>query len=91
MVFALVAGAAIAWVDSRPTWDDTGVSAALVFFAAALASVLRVRPVLAIVFVAGPLIAVSLVHGDNGGLLAGFIAALGALIGAKLRAGRDRT
>jgi hypothetical protein len=30
---ALAAGAAIAWIDSRPTWDDTGVTAAMLLVA----------------------------------------------------------
>ena len=31
---ATLSGLAIAWLDSRPGWDDTGISAALVFMAA---------------------------------------------------------
>jgi hypothetical protein len=32
---ALAAGALIAWIDARPGWDDTGVTAGLLFVAAA--------------------------------------------------------
>lgn len=90
-LFAAFAGVAIAWIDSRPTWDDTGVSAALVFFSAALASFVGVRPVLSLVLVAGPLIVVGLIHGNSGAILAGFIAGLGAVVGAKLRARGSET
>jgi hypothetical protein len=31
LLSALALGIVIAWVDSRPTWDDTGVTAILVF------------------------------------------------------------
>jgi len=31
---ALAAGALIAWIDTRPGWDDTGVTAGLLFAAA---------------------------------------------------------
>lgn len=33
---ALIAGLLIAYVDSRPTWDDTGVTAAAIFGTCAL-------------------------------------------------------
>jgi hypothetical protein len=34
VVAGVAAGLAIAWVDSRPSWDDTGISAAAIFLAA---------------------------------------------------------
>jgi hypothetical protein len=33
---ALAAGATIGWIDSRPRWDDTGITVGLVFLASAL-------------------------------------------------------
>lgn len=35
-VLAISFGIAIAWIDSRPNWDDTGVSVFLVLVAASL-------------------------------------------------------
>ena len=32
---ALGIGFAIAWLDSRPTWDDTGITAVLLFVTSA--------------------------------------------------------
>ncbi|HTV16485.1 MAG TPA: hypothetical protein VME68_17330 [Acidobacteriaceae bacterium] len=34
-VLALTLGLAIAWVDSRPRWDDTGITAGALFLSAA--------------------------------------------------------
>lgn len=36
LVVATAAGLAIAWVDSRPTWDDTGVTTLLLVVTAAI-------------------------------------------------------
>jgi hypothetical protein len=33
---ALAAGALVAWIDARPGWDDTGVTAGMLFLAAAV-------------------------------------------------------
>lgn len=42
LFFAAIAlGLLIAWVDSRPAWDDTGVTAGMVFLTAALFGALR--------------------------------------------------
>ena len=34
---ALIAGLAIAWVDTRPNWDDTGITVGLLLIGAAVA------------------------------------------------------
>ena len=36
LVAALVAGAAITWVDTRPGWDDTGITVGLVLLSTGL-------------------------------------------------------
>ncbi len=42
VALALCAGLCVGWIDSRPTWDDTGVTvAAIVLFAGLLALVRR--------------------------------------------------
>lgn len=62
-IAALAAGMAIAWVDTRPHWDDTAVTAGLMFLSAALASLAGVRPWLATVLVAAPLVAAEISSG----------------------------
>ena len=37
VLFACALGIAIAWVDSRPNWDDAGISAFLVLFVSMVA------------------------------------------------------
>ena len=36
LVLSLVAGAVIAWMDSRPGWDDTGITAGTIVLVSAL-------------------------------------------------------
>lgn len=36
LVLAIVTGLAIAWIDSRPTWDDTGITVFMILFLAML-------------------------------------------------------
>ena len=36
LLLATITGWAIAWIDSRPNWDDTGISVMMVLLAAAL-------------------------------------------------------
>jgi len=36
LVPAIILGVAIAWIDSRPTWDDTGISVLMILVAAAV-------------------------------------------------------
>jgi hypothetical protein len=43
LVAAIIAGIGIAYVDSRPAWDDTGVTAGAIFLTCAVLSVVRPR------------------------------------------------
>lgn len=87
VAIALVVGAAIGYVDSRPTWDDTGITAATVFVVATVFSF--VRPTLALVIAVAvggwiPLIEITR-GGSYGSLIALAIAVVGALCGAGAR------
>jgi hypothetical protein len=81
---SLCAGIAIAWVDTRPRWDDTGVTAGALLLASAAASLARVPPWLAAVLVAGPILVAELPRG-TGVLLAIPFALAGAYGGALAR------
>ena len=67
---ALALGLGLAWVDTRPTWDDTGVMAFLVLIVSAAAGAAGVRPWLAAACVAGPIAVAGLSKGNVGTLLA---------------------
>jgi hypothetical protein len=36
LAFAVISGLIIAWIDSRPGWDDAGISAGMILLAGAL-------------------------------------------------------
>jgi len=77
---AVAAGLAIALLDSRPGWDDAGITAVLLFATAfSVAAVARRRPWLWALLVGGwtPLLEVTTM-GAAGSLIALVIAALGA-------------
>jgi hypothetical protein len=80
----LCAGIAIAWIDSRPTWDDTGVTAFAVLALAAGGSLARLPAWLSAGLTVGPLLVAELA-GGAGVLLAVPIALVGAYVGAFLR------
>jgi hypothetical protein len=84
-VVVLVLGIAIAWVDSRPTWDDTGVTAGVLLLVAGAASLAGLPPWLAAVLVVGPVVLSELRHADAGLALAPIIAIAGAYGGWLLR------
>ena len=81
---ALCVGLAIAWVDTRPRWDDAGVTAGALAIAAAASSLARVPPWLAAALVAGPILIAELSRGA-GVLLAIPFALAGAYAGAFVR------
>lgn len=81
---ALLCGVAIAWIDTRPGWDDTGITAVLVLIAAAGSAFARTPPWLAATLTAGPLLIAELPAG-TGVLLAVPLAVTGALAGSFAR------
>jgi hypothetical protein len=88
------AGCLIAWVDSRPGWDDTGITAAALLGASFLAGVAGVPPVVAALLAAGPLIAVEWDPAHPALLAVLAFPAAGALAGSFLSgsvAGKSRT
>jgi predicted LPLAT superfamily acyltransferase len=81
---SLGAGFFIAWVDTRPSWDDTGVTAGMLFLAAAASAFARTPFWLAAIFAVGPILAFELA-GGWGVLLGVPFAVAGAAAGALLR------
>jgi len=86
-ILGFLAGAGIAFVDTRPTWDDAGVTAAAVFLVAATVGAARPR----LFWIGGlavglPVLAWNvLLHGNYGSAIAVVIALVGAGVGAALR------
>jgi len=85
----LLAGLAIAWMDTRPGWDDTGITAGALALCAALGALGGLRPWLAAALTVLPLLAAEL-PGGTAVLVSIPVAALGALAGGVLRSSLGR-
>lgn len=86
-VVLLCAGMLIAWVDTRPGWDDTGVTAGLILLTTAGGTLAGVPAWLAATLGAAPLV-IAEVRGGWGVLLAIPIALVGAYAAALFRRSR---
>jgi hypothetical protein len=87
LLAAIALGLLIGWVDSRPTWDDAGITVGVLFLTAALFGALRpfLAPVWALaVGVWVPFFGIVL-HNNFGSLLALAMAFLGAYAGTLTR------
>lgn len=87
LAVAAAFGAGIAYVDSRPTWDDAGITAGVVFLATAALSFVQppLSPFIALA-VGAWIPMVEITRGGNyGSLIALAIAVVAALCGAGAR------
>jgi hypothetical protein len=87
LVVAIVAGIGIAYVDTRPGWDDTGITAAALAIAALVAvliegsgRVVRVGAIAVLVAIWIPILEIA-APGTYGSLLAFVFSGVGAFIG----------
>jgi hypothetical protein len=90
---AVLAGTAVAFMDSRPGFDDTGVTAVALFGAAALTAAIGGRRPLLFALLVGvwtPLVEIP-AGGSTGSLLALVFAAAGATVGCLARRTSSRT
>jgi hypothetical protein len=84
-LLAVAVGCGIAWVDTRPSWDDAGVTAGALLLGGGLAAFLGLRWWLAALLVACPIVLAE--HRSAGWsilLMLGFATA-GSALGAALR------
>ena len=87
LLAALTAGIMIGYIDSRPTWDDTGVTAAALFATSLVLGALAPQRPWATALLVGawiPLFGI-LMHANYGSLLALAFAFAGAYAGMLLR------
>lgn len=82
--FALALGAGVAWLDTRPKWDDTGVTAGCLLFAAGVVAVVGVRWWQAALLVACPLVLVEYRSAGLGIVVALAFTTAGAAVGSGL-------
>ena len=82
---AAALGFAIAWLDARPTWDDTGVTAGLLLLAAALLGFLGPRRAWRWAFLVGAWIPLhAMIRAPGAGALLMFVVLLFPLTGASV-------
>ena len=86
-IAAAVIGLAIAYVDSRPTWDDTGITVSLILLASAIVSGLSGRRPWLWALLVGAWVPLFEISGSGGAvsLIALLVAAVGAVVGYLLR------
>lgn len=85
---ALAMGIGIAWIDTRPGWDDTGITAGALLAISAIASTLGLRWWLAAGLVAAPILLAEFSSAGPSILLALAFAVAGSLVGVALRGQR---
>jgi len=83
VLLAVLIGCVIAYVDSRVTWDDAGVTAGALFIASAVLSAVSPRAAWLIGIVVGlPVLAFNLVlHGNFGAVIGLVVSLVGAGVG----------
>lgn len=83
VLLALIIGVAIAYVDSRATWDDAGITAGALFITSAVLAVLSPRAAWLIGVVVGlPVLAFNIVlHGNFGAVMGIVVSLVGAGVG----------
>ena len=87
LLAALILGVLIAWVDSRPTWDDTGITAGVLLIVSAGFGAVYPRFAWLWAIVLGawiPLFSIMIAH-NFGSLLALVLAFIGAYVGVGIR------
>jgi hypothetical protein len=86
-VAAAAIGLAIGYVDSRPTWDDTGITVSLILLVSAIASWLSGRRPWLWALLVGAWVPLFEIWGNGGvaSLIALGVAAVGAVLGYLLR------
>ena len=84
-VLAFAAGCAIAWMDTRPNWDDTGITVGALILVSGIVSLAGLRWWITAILVAGPLLLAEMWSPGWGFMLAPVFSILGALGGAFVR------
>jgi len=83
---AVALGCGIAWVDSRPTWNDTGITAGTLLLCSTAFGIVSPRTPWLWALAIGIWIPIfEIPHGNSGSLIAPVFALVGAFIGAGIR------
>ena len=93
LAVAIIAGLFFAYVDSRPTWDDTGILAGAILLTCGLIALIGIQRPWLLALAVGAWIPLrgSLVTHNYGSILALIIAFVGAYAGWAFRLGIRKT
>ena len=91
LVLALLFGPLLSWIDSRPNWDDTGITFGCLLLAAFLCAALGARPWWLVALLVGALIPIVAIarYSNLGSLLAIVPAIFGSLAGFRVAGRRE--
>lgn len=83
----ILIGCAIGYIDSRPTWDDTGITVGAIVLSAALLSAIAPQRALFVALAVGlPVVVLNVLASGSYASLAALVAAgVGAVVGYGLR------
>lgn len=83
VMLSVAIGVVIAYVDSRVTWDDAGITAGALFVTSAVAAAVSPRAAWIVGFATGlPVVAFNIaLHGNVGSLFAIVVTLIGAVLG----------
>jgi hypothetical protein len=83
--FAIILGIGVAWVDTRPKWDDAGVTAGALLLTACVAAGAGLRWWVAALLVALPTLVAELSSAGWGITIALVVTCAGSLVGVAIR------
>ena len=89
LILCITFGSIIGWIDTRPNWDDTGITVGMILISTIICGGLSPsRAWLWALIVGGTVFAANFIlHGNYGSAVALVIALVGAYVGAGIRKG----
>jgi len=90
LTLSIVFGCIISWVDTRPNWDDTGITVGLILISTMICGGLNPSRAWLWALIVGGIIFVTnmILHGNYGSVIALAIAFVGAYVGVGVGVGK---
>jgi phosphoglycerol transferase MdoB-like AlkP superfamily enzyme len=87
LILSLAFGSIIAWIDTRPHWDDTGITVGLILISSMVCGGLYPSRAWLWALIVGGILFVAnvILHGNYGSVIALVVAFVGAYVGVGVR------